>query len=118
MSSEKSYVIEIATTDYSSTKAAVEGGADRMELCMALGEGGLTPSMGLIEQCRADFGIALFPIIRPRSGDFLYSAQDFHIIKRDAVRCKNLGCNGVVVGFLNRDGSINKAWTAEIVAAV
>lgn len=115
---EKAYVIEIATTDYESTKAAVTGGADRIELCTALSEGGLTPSMGLIEQCRADFKVALFPIIRPRSGDFLYSNEDFEIIKRDALFCKQIGCDGVVIGFLNRNGTINQVWTSEIVEAV
>lgn len=118
MSAEKNYVLEIATTDYSSTKAAVAGGADRIELCMALSEGGLTPSMGLIQQCRTDFNVALFPIIRPRSGDFLYSEKEFEIIKQDALFCKQIGCDGVVIGFLHSDGAINKAWTSEIVDLV
>src|SRR5438067_5912600 len=113
MSVEKNYVIEIATTDYESTKAAVAGGADRIELCMALSEGGLTPSMGLIQQCRNDFNVALFPIIRPRSGDFLYSTNDFKIMRQDALFCKQIGCDGVVIGFLNSDGTINKQWTSE-----
>lgn len=114
----KDFVIEIATTDYDSVKAAVAGGADRIELCMALSEGGLTPSLGLIQQCRKDFDIALFPIIRPRSGDFLYSPQDFEIIKQDALFCKKTGCDGIVIGFLNSDGTINRAWTSEIVDLV
>ena len=114
----KKYILEIATTDYTSTMAAVAGGADRIELCTALSEGGLTPSIGLIQQCRADFEISLFPIIRPRSGDFLYSKADFEIIKQDARRCKELGCDGIVAGFLNKDGTVNKAWTSEIVELV
>jgi len=116
--STRDYVIEIATTDYESTKAAVAGGADRIELCAALSEGGLTPSMGTIRQCRADFSVTIFPILRPRSGDFLYSPAEFNIIKQDALFCKQVGCDGVVIGFLNSDGSVNKAWTSEIVAAV
>lgn len=112
------YSIEIATNDYESTKAAVAGGADRIELCMALSEGGLTPSLGLIRQCRTDFDVALFPIIRPRSGDFLYSNKEFNIIKQDALFCKETGCDGVVVGFLNSDGTVNKAWVSEIVETV
>ncbi|HEY0356420.1 MAG TPA: copper homeostasis protein CutC, partial [Flavisolibacter sp.] len=60
------YIIEIATADYITTKAAVEGGADRIELCAALTEGGTTPSYGMIKKCREDFDINLFPIIRPR----------------------------------------------------
>lgn len=112
------YTIEIAVTDYTTAKSAVEGGADRIELCMALSEGGTTPSYGLIQQCRKDFTIAIFPIIRPRSGDFLYSEEEFHIIKQDALLCKQLGCDGVVIGFLNDDGSIDRKRTADIVKAV
>lgn len=118
MSAETKFIIEIAVTDYASAKAAVAGGADRIELCSALSEGGLTPSSGMIQKCRKDFNTALFPIIRPRSGDFLYSYEEFQIIKQDALLCKNLGCDGVVIGFLNTDGTVNKAWTFEIVEAV
>jgi copper homeostasis protein len=74
--------------------------------------------MGLVKQCRADFSIALFPIIRIRSGDFLYTDEEFMIIKQDALYCKQAGCDGIVVGFLNSDGCINKQRTAEIVEAV
>jgi copper homeostasis protein len=118
MNTETTYVIEIATTDYQSTKAAVAGGADRIELCTALSEGGLTPSMALIQKCRTDFKVALFPIVRPRSGDFLYSPEEFKIIKQDALFCKQSGCDGIVIGFLNADGTINKDWTSQIVELV
>jgi copper homeostasis protein len=115
---DKKYIIEIATTDYETTKAAVLGGADRIELCSALSEGGITPSFGLIQQCRKDFEIPLFPILRPRSGDFLYTEEEFELIKKDAMLCKQEGCEGVVIGFLNKDGSINKKWTQELVEIV
>jgi copper homeostasis protein len=68
------YLVEIATTDFASTEAAVNGGADRIELCSALSEGGLTPTFGLIKRCREKFSLPIFPIIRPRSGDF-YTAM-------------------------------------------
>lgn len=113
-----SFTIEIATNDYTTAKAAVEGGADRLELCSALSEGGLTPSFALINQCRQHFKIPLFAIIRPRGGDFLYTKEEFDIIKQDALFCKKAGCDGVVIGFLNKDGTINKKWTAAIVEAV
>src|SRR4051812_33393882 len=71
------FLIEIATSDYLTTKSAVEGGADRIELCSALTEGGLTPSHGLIIKCREAFQVPLFPIIRPRSGDFLFTDEEF-----------------------------------------
>jgi copper homeostasis protein len=58
----------------------VEGGADRIELCAALTEGGITPSFGTIKQCRESFNVQLFPIIRSRSGDFLYSEEEFKVM--------------------------------------
>jgi len=109
-----SYLIEIATTDYASTLSAIKGGADRIELCSALSEGGLTPSHGLIAQCLHDFDITLFPIIRPRSGDFLYSQKEFDIIQADVQLCKKLGCQGIVTGFLTADGNIDIARTNTI----
>jgi copper homeostasis protein len=72
----------------------------------------------MIQQCREDFNVALFPIIRPRGGDFLYTDAEFRIIKHDAQFCKQTGCDGIVVGFLNSDGTINTRWTSEIVEAV
>lgn len=103
-----SFSIEIATTDFSTTEAAVKGGADRIELCSAISEGGLTPSFGLIKQCREKFSLPIFPIIRPRSGDFLYSNDEFEIIIKDVLLCKQLNCDGVVVGFLQKDGGIDQ----------
>jgi copper homeostasis protein len=101
------YIIEIATTDYLTTRSAVEGGADRIELCTALSEGGLTPSHGLIKQCRGDFDVAMFPIVRPRSGDFFYTDEEFEVMKQDVFLCKQSGCEGVVTGMLNKDGTID-----------
>jgi len=82
------YCIEIATTDYITTEQAVKGGADRIELCTALSEGGLTPSFGLIKQCREKFSLPIFPIVRPRGGDFLYGDAEFEIITKDVLLCK------------------------------
>lgn len=101
------YVIEIATSDYTTTKSAVEGGADRIELCAALTEGGTTPSYGTIKKCRDDFQVQLFPIIRPRAGDFLYSDAEFEMMMKDVKLCKDLGCDGVVIGLLKSDGTID-----------
>lgn len=110
-----SYIIEIAVTDYLSAASAAEGGADRIELCSALPEGGLTPSFGLIEKCIHDFDIPVFPIIRPRAGDFLYTEEEFSIIQKDVALCKQAGCKGIVTGFLLPDGNIDKERTAKIV---
>jgi copper homeostasis protein len=109
------YTIEIATTGFNTTRSAVEGGADRIELCAALTEGGTTPSLGTIRKCREAFGIQLFPIIRPRGGDFLYSEDEFHVMEQDISICKQLDCDGVVIGMLNKDGSIDIARSQKLI---
>jgi copper homeostasis protein len=110
-----SFIIEIATSDFLTTKSAVEGGADRIELCANLAEGGTTPSYAHIKKCREAFDIALFPIIRPRGGDFLYTKDEFEIMKNDIKLCKELGCDGIVIGLLNMDGTIDMTRTAELI---
>ena len=109
------YLIEIATSDFLTTKSAVEGGADRIELCANLAEGGTTPSYAHIKKCREVFDIALFPIIRPRGGDFLYTKDEFEIMKNDIKLCKELGCEGIVIGLLNMDGTIDMTRTSELI---
>jgi copper homeostasis protein len=109
------YIIEIATSDFLTTKSAVEGGADRIELCANLAEGGTTPSYAHIKKCREAFNIALFPIIRPRGGDFLYTKDEFEIMKNDIKLCKELGCEGIVIGLLNMDGTIDMTRTSELI---
>lgn len=109
------YIIEIATSDFATTKSAVEGGADRIELCANLAEGGTTPSLGTIKQCREAFNVLLYPIIRPRGGDFLYSKDEFAIMMNDVKLCKQLGCDGIVIGLLNMDGSIDVTRTSELI---
>jgi copper homeostasis protein len=110
-----SYIIEIATSDFLTTKSAVEGGADRIELCANLAEGGTTPSYAHIKKCREAFSIPLFPIVRPRGGDFLYSKDEFEIMKNDIKLVKELGCEGIVIGLLNMDGTIDMTRTAELI---
>ena len=102
-----SYIVEIATSDFPSSYAAVQGGADRIELCDNLSEGGTTQSFGTIKLCREKLDVALFPIIRPRGGDFFYSNDEYEIMLSDVKLCKQLGCDGVVIGLLNPDGSID-----------
>lgn len=109
------YIIEIASTDFTTTKLAIEGGADRVELCASLTEGGTTASFGTIKKCREIFNVQLFPIIRTRSGDFLYSDEEFDIMLNDVKLCKDLGCDGVVVGLLNKDGSIDLKRTSKFI---
>ncbi len=111
------YIIEIATSDFTTTQSAVEGGADRIELCANLAEGGTTPSYGQLKKCREAFSIALFPIIRPRGGDFLYTPEEFEMMLHDVRLCKELDCDGIVIGLLNVDGTIDLKRTAELIEA-
>ena len=112
-----SYTLEIATTDFESTQNAVIGGADRIELCANLSEGGTTQSYGVIKKCRESFDVKIYPIIRIRGGDFLYTDDEFDCMLEDVLQCKALGCDGVVVGFLNKDATINIDRTKKIVDA-
>ena len=112
---EKKYIIEIATSDFATTKSAVEGGADRIELCANLAEGGTTPSFGTIKKCREAFAVSLYPIIRPRGGDFLYDKGEFNIMLQDVKLCKQLGCDGIVIGLLNMNGTIDIVRTSALI---
>lgn len=112
-----SYIIEIATSDFNTTKSAVEAGADRIELCANLAEGGTTPSFGTIKQCRETFKVSLYPIIRLRGGDFLYTDEEFEIMLQDVILCKQAGCDGVVIGLLNIDGTIDIKRTTKLIEA-
>lgn len=110
------YIIEIATSDFTTTASAIEGGADRIELCAALSEGGTTQSYATIRKCREEFpNVDLFPIIRPRGGDFLYTKHEFDVMLQDIKLCRELGCNGVVIGLLNMDGTIDMIRTEQLI---
>lgn len=107
--------LEICCDNFTSAEAAALAGADRIELCSAIGEGGLTPSIGMIEQVLKNLDVNVHVLIRPRAGDFLYSEAEIEVIKSDIKACKELGVDGVVIGFLNSDGSIDKELTSEMV---
>lgn len=111
------YIIEIATADFITTRSAVEGGADRIELCAALTDGGTTPSFGMIKKCREEFELELFPIVRPRGGDFLYTDEEYDIMMKDVLLSKQLGCDGVVIGLLEKDGRIDVKRTTKLIEA-
>jgi copper homeostasis protein len=108
-------LIEVAVDSVASAIAAERGGARRLEICSSLIEGGVTPSIGLIEQTRAATSIALYVIIRPRGGDFLYDAQEFGTMRRDITAAKKMGADGIVLGILKADGQIDTARTSELV---
>lgn len=101
------YTLEICAGSLLSALNASRGGANRIELCDNLFEGGTTPSYGMIKTCLSLLNIPVFPIIRPRGGDFVYSDHEFEVMKQDIITCAELGCEGVVFGILRKDGSID-----------
>lgn len=99
-------VLEICCSDIDSVNAAVEGGADRIELCSALAEGGLTPSAGLLRQAIL-CGKPVNVLIRPRGGDFLYSQKEVDVMLEDIRLAADSGANGIVIGALDHDGDVD-----------
>jgi copper homeostasis protein len=108
------FTLEICADSVGSAIIAQEAGAQRIELCESLIEGGITPSAGKIESVRKNLGITLHVIIRPRGGDFLYTGIEFDIMRRDIARCGEAGVDGVVIGILTPDGSVDIERTARL----
>ena len=101
------FELEVIAFDLISCQLAADNGADRIELCANPHEGGTTPSYGMMKAARKSTDIQVFPIIRPRGGDFLYTATEFEAMKDDIKAAQDIGCEGVVTGILNNDGSID-----------
>ena len=110
-------LIEICVEGIDGLVAAQAGGADRVELCASLLEGGLTPSMGVVRQSLKIGTIPFHVIIRPRGGDFLYSELEYQTMLDDVVACRELGVAGVVFGCLTADGRIDEARMRELTEA-
>jgi copper homeostasis protein len=108
-------LLEICANSYQSALNAQKAGAHRIELCSELSVGGITPSYGLLKQVIDTLSIAVFVLIRPRSGNFTYSEEEFDIMKHDIQLCKNLGCAGIVSGVLNKDNTIDIERTQELI---
>jgi len=100
--------IEIVVYNIESALEAQKGGADRIELCDNPGEGGTTPSAGIIEQIRKNLSIEVYVMIRPRGGDFVYTNLEVEAMMRDIDICKELKIEGVVFGILNEEGRIDR----------
>ena len=108
-------LIEVAVDSLAGAITAATAGADRIELCSSLGEGGLTPSRGLLEAVCAKVRLPVFAMVRPRRGDFLYDPTDFEVMLRDARQLGSAGAAGIVAGVLLANGEVDAVRTRELV---
>lgn len=107
--------LEIACFNPESALIAQQGGADRVELCDNIKEGGTTPDFEATRQTRKNLDIDLYVMIRPRGGDFVYTEEEFQQMKNEILQFKTLGVNGFVFGILNADKSIDVQRNSELV---
>jgi copper homeostasis protein len=107
--------LEIACFNFDSALIAQKNGADRVELCVEMNLGGITPSFELIKESRKQLSIDLFVMIRPRGGNFTYSDDEFELMKNQISEIKKLNINGFVFGILNSDNTVNKIQNKELV---
>jgi copper homeostasis protein len=112
-----SVLLEVIATTVADARAARDAGADRIELVTAMGEGGLTPSVGLIEAVVGAVGVPVNVIVRPHSRSFVYDADDYAVMLRDVRAARAAGANGVVIGMLNADGGIDREGLARAIDA-
>jgi copper homeostasis protein len=108
------HLLEICAADIQSVHAAKAAGADRVELCCALSEGGLTPSAGQIKAAIEINGPLVNVLIRPRFGDFLYSREELEEMAEEIRRFRELGANGVVIGALTPEGELDRSAMARL----
>ena len=100
-------ILEVCIDSLASARSAIGGGADRLELCSALALGGLTPYTELLKQIREESNIPVRCLIRPRSGDFLYSREEIDLMVRQIKVLKTAGSDGFVIGCLTADGELD-----------
>lgn len=107
--------IEIACFNAESALIAEQGGADRVELCANIKEGGTTPDVEVFKQVRRQLDIDLYVMIRPRGGNFVYTEKEFQQMEKDIRQFRKLGANGFVFGILNADRTINFQQNSQLV---
>lgn len=101
-------ILEAAVDSLASARAAIRGGADRLELCSALAVGGLTPYGDLLQQIREESDIPIRCLIRPRGGDFLYTREEIRMLAAQIGNLRRLGADGFVIGCLTAGGDLDK----------
>ncbi len=109
-------VFELCAETMDACLAARDGGADRIELCSGLSEGGITPSHGLVREAVRRSGVPVHVMVRPRGGSYVYSADEIDVMAEDIRHMHSLGAAGVVLGLLRTDGSVDVAATQSLVA--
>jgi copper homeostasis protein len=112
---KKRVLLEISVESLDAAVAAVRGGADRIELCENLAVGGITPRAELMREARRQVRVPVFAMIRPRGGDFVYTAAELQEMKREIKRAREAAMDGVVLGILTRDRQVDTELTAELV---
>ena len=112
-----SVLVEACVDAIDAAIEAERGGAGRIELCGELLQGGVTPSAGLVDAVCERVGIPIFVLVRPRTGDFLYDADELDVMIRDIAAVKPLGVAGVVIGALTADGDVDVATTRTLIQA-
>tara|TARA_B100002051_G_scaffold134629_1_gene127893 strand:+ start:173 stop:790 length:618 start_codon:yes stop_codon:yes gene_type:complete len=108
-------IIEVCAESYEYALKAEKAGANRIELCKDLHLDGLTPDYESAKRTIDSLNIPVFILIRPREGDFIYSNEEFELMKRDIIKFKKMGCKGIVSGILNDDNSIDVKRTKDLI---
>lgn len=111
------FQLEVIAFTLESCRLIEAAGAHRIELCDNPGEGGTTPSYGIIHAARKATTLPLYVMIRPRGGDFVYSDSEFEAMRYDVEVCKRAGCDGIVTGLLRPDGTVDAERTQRLVDA-
>lgn len=110
-------VLEICIDSLASARAAIRGGADRLELCSALAVGGLTPYETLLRQIKAESDIPVRCLMRPRAGDFLYTPEELEMLRQQILQLKDAGADGFVIGCLTANGDLDEATMKPLINA-